>query len=482
MPIKVQMPSMSPTMTEGTITKWYKKEGDAVASGDVLAEIETDKATMELEAVEEGRLARILVPAGSEAVPVNKTIAVLIGEGEGEAEVETALAAEPPPQPAKKAAAEKAAAEKPAAEKVAAEKAAPPSAPAKAPPPAAQPPEVQPAPAPTLSPHPRAKGRAIASPLARRIAKATGLDLARVTGSGPGGRIVKMDVEAAVGRGLPAPTPPPRAAVEVPGLPPFIEIPVTAMRRVIAERLTEAKREQPHFYLTIDCEIDALLKIRADLNRRAGGPGGAGATGTGATGPAESGAGATGAGATGAGDEGAGGEGKLSVNDFIVRAVALALDKVPTANVSWAGDVIRQYARADVAVAVAVDGGLITPIIFDAGRKGLAAISAEMRDLGARARAGKLAPHEFQGGTFTISNLGMYGIREFAAVLNPPQACLLAVGKGESRAVVKDGALAVATVMTVTMSIDHRAVDGATGARFLGVFKGLIEDPLTMLL
>jgi pyruvate dehydrogenase E2 component (dihydrolipoamide acetyltransferase) len=444
MPIKVLMPSMSPTMTEGTVTKWYKKEGDAIAAGDALAEIETDKATMDLEAVDEGRLARILVPARTEGVPVNKAIAVLLEEGEAAAEEAAAGEAAPPvPAPA------------PAPE--------PAPAPAPAPPPEPQPEaKARPAPAPRPTAPPgaaaRRGARLAASPLAKRIARDAGLDLAAIRGTGPRGRIVKTDVEAALARGvatgLPAPFAAPAAVREVPGLPPFAEVPVTSMRKVIAQRLTESKREAPHFYLTIDCEVDSLLKIRAELNSRTRAEGGA---------------------------EPRGGD-KLSVNDFIVRAVALALDKVPAANVSWAGDVLRQYQRADIAVAVAVPGGLVAPVIRDAGRKGLAAIAAGMRDLAARARAGKLVPEEYQGGTFTVSNLGMYGIKEFAAVLNPPQACLLAVGEASPRPVVKDGALSLATVMTCTLSIDHRAVDGATGAEFLAAFKGLIEDPLTMLL
>ncbi len=431
MPIEVLMPALSPTMTEGTLAKWHMKEGDPVASGDIIAEIETDKATMEIEAVEEGILGRILVAEGAEGIAVNTPIALLLEEGEDA----SALDAMPP---AKVDTAPPAAAQVP-----------PPPAAAQAPPPAA--------PAP---PAPRTDGgdRVFASPLARRMARQARLDLGRIAGSGPHGRIVKKDIEAALAGApveappvAPAPSAPPApGAVEAPGAPAFSETPHSAMRKVIARRLVESKRAAPHFYLTVDCEIDALLKVRKELNERS---------------PAE-------------GPEAY----RISVNDFVIRAVALALASVPEANASWTDTAVRRYSAVDVSVAVAVPDGLITPIVRNAEGKGLAAISREMKDLAARAREGKLAPEEYQGGTVSVSNLGMFGIKEFAAVINPPQGCILAVGAGAQRPVVKDGALAVATVMTCTLSIDHRVVDGATGARFLGAFKKLIEDPLTMLL
>ncbi len=431
MPITITMPALSPTMTEGTLAKWHMKEGDAVTSGDIIAESETDKATMEIEAVEEGILGRILVAEGAEGVAVNTPIALLLEEGEDA----SALDATPPA---------KVDTAPPAAVQV-----TPPEAPAQVPPPAA--------------PAPRAPGtdggdRVFASPLARRMARQAGLDLGRIAGSGPHGRIVKKDIEAALAGApveappaAPAPSAPPApGAVEAPGAPAYSEIPHTAMRKVIARRLAESKRDAPHFYLTVDCEIDALLKVRKELNERS---------------PAE-------------GPEAY----RISVNDFVIRAVALALASVPEANASWTDTAVRRYSAVDVSVAVAAPDGLITPIVRNAEGKGLAAISREMKDLAARAREGKLAPEEYQGGTVSVSNLGMFGIKEFAAVINPPQGCILAVGAGAQRPVVKDGALAVATVMTCTLSIDHRVVDGATGARFLGAFKKLIEDPLTMLL
>jgi pyruvate dehydrogenase E2 component (dihydrolipoamide acetyltransferase) len=452
MAIKVRMPSLSPTMTEGKLAKWHKKEGEMVAAGDLLAEIETDKATMELEAVDEGRLARIVVSGETAGVPVNKVIAVLLEEGEDESALQSALAEEEaavpaaPPKPEAKpapppreAAPKPTPAEKPVPEPIAA--AAPPARPA----PAGEAPGSA-APAPAAPP----KGRIPASPLARRMAKEAGLHLTLIQGSGPRGRIVKADVEAAIQKGVPPAAAP--AAVEAPGFAPFVEVPLSLMRKAIAERMMESKRAAPHFYLTVDCEVDSLLDIRQEINSRSGG------------------------------DAEEGGGLQLSVNDFVIRAAALALEQVPAANVSWTGDGLRQYQRADIAVAVAVRGGLVAPVIRDVGRKGLAAISNEMRELAARAREGKLAPEEYQGGTFTVSNLGMYGIKEFAAILNPPQACILAVGRAEQRPVVRRGELAVANVMTCTLSIDHRAVDGAIGAEFLAAFKRLIEYPPTMLL
>ncbi len=434
MPIKILMPALSPTMTEGTLAKWLLQEGAQVASGDVLAEIETDKATMEFEAVDEGTLAKIVVPEGTQGVAVNQVIAVLLEEGEDVSAVEEVLAGTSSAPP-------------PAAEPVSAEApvASPPSTAASTPAPARS----------------NGQGRLFASPLARRMASQAGLDLAQLTGSGPQGRIVKRDIEQALASGLPAKIaapgpapavpalvqpsgPGPRALADLLGVTYRLE-PLTNIRKTIARRLTEAKQTVPHFYLTVDCEIDELLKIRKQLNAR---------------------------------DEGF----KLSVNDFIIRAVALALKKVPAANASFSDEGLLYYEHADIAVAVATPNGLITPVVRAAESKGLAAISAEMKDLAARARDGKLKPEEYQGGGFSLSNLGMYGIKEFAAIINPPQGCILAVGAGEQRPVVKNGNLAVATVMSATLSVDHRVVDGALGAEFLAAFKSLIQDPLAMLL
>jgi pyruvate dehydrogenase E2 component (dihydrolipoamide acetyltransferase) len=427
MPIEILMPALSPTMTEGNLAKWLKKEGEPVKPGDVIAEIETDKATMEVEAVDEGTLGKILVPEGSQGVKVNQTIALLLGEGEDQ----SALAKAPAP----------------AAPKPAAPAAAPQAGPKAAPTP--PPPPPQPAAAPT--PAARDGDRVFASPLARRMAQQAGLDLARINGSGPHGRIVKADVDAALARGLPA-TPvapaakaPPAPPVPVAGLPAFTEVPHSMMRKVIARRLSESKRDAPHFYLTIDCNIDRLLQLRQEINARRE-------------------------------------KDKISVNDFVIKASALALRQVPASNASWTENAVRLYQAADVSVAVATPGGLITPIIRNADSKTLSAISGEMRDLAARARENKLKPEEYQGGTFSVSNLGMYGIREFAAVINPPQGAILAVGAGEQRPIVKDNALAIATMMTATLSVDHRVVDGVIGAEFLAAFKKLIEDPLTMLI
>ncbi len=432
MPIEILMPALSPTMTEGSLAKWLKKEGDEVHSGDVLAEIETDKATMEFEAVDDGRLGKILVPEGAEGIKVNQPIAVLLGEGEDASALDKI--AEKPARPAA------------AATTIAA--------------------EPQPEARPTLRRAGNGDGRIFASPLARRMAQQAGLDLTAITGSGPQGRIVKADIEAALsaGRGAPAPAvappvaqPQPAAApVSAPALskervlalagnPPYTERPLTAMRRVIARRLTESKQTVPHFYLTVDCEIDELLKFRAELNAKSDAY-------------------------------------RISVNDFVIRATALALRQVPAANASWSDEAILLWDTIDIAVAVALDDGLITPIVKNADRKGLAAVANETKDLTARARAGKLKLEEFQGGTFSISNLGMFGVRDFAAVINPPHGGILAVGAGEQRPVVKNGALAIATVMSCTLSCDHRAVDGAVGAQFLAAFKKLVEDPLTMLL
>jgi pyruvate dehydrogenase E2 component (dihydrolipoamide acetyltransferase) len=437
MPIPVTMPALSPTMEEGTLAKWLVKEGQAISAGDVIAEIETDKATMEVEAVDEGTVGRIMVAEGTEGVKVNTVIAVLLEEGEDKG----ALAGfDAGAAPAPKADAKPAPQEHPKA------------APAPTPKPAAQP--VAAAPAPKLA----AVGgsdRIIASPLARRMAAQSGLDLAALSGSGPKGRIVKADIEAALSGGAPVqqaatvtalPQRAPAAPIQ-PGAA-YTEVPNNNMRKVIARRLTESKQQVPHFYLTIDCEIDKLLAMRKELNER------------------------------GAKNEAY----KLSVNDFVIRAAALALKKVPSANASWTDAATLRYDSVDISVAVAVSNGLITPVVHNADQKGLAQISNEMKDLAGRAHEGKLMPEEYQGGTFSISNLGMFGIKEFSAVINPPQGAILAVGMGEQRPVVKDGALSIATVMSCTLSCDHRVVDGAIGAELLQAFKGFIEDPVTMLL
>jgi pyruvate dehydrogenase E2 component (dihydrolipoamide acetyltransferase) len=445
MTINILMPALSPTMTEGTLAKWLVKEGDEVGAGDLLAEIETDKATMEMEAVDEGKVGKLLVAEGTEAVPVNAPIAVLLEEGEDASALEAPAAPAPTPAPT-----------------------APTPTPAPTPAPTAPTPMPAPTPAPTaaapvaLAPAPAAAmgERVFASPLAKRMAKQAGLDLAALKGSGPHGRVVKRDIEAALAGGVPAPAvaaaAPAAAPVAVPGGPSAAQLadllgmtyalqPHSNMRKTIARRLSEAKQTVPHFYLTMDCEIDELLKVRRELNDRAD-------------------------------------ELKISVNDFVIRAAALTLKQVPGANASWDETGILLYEHADVSVAVATPGGLITPIIKAAETKGLAAISAEMRDLAGRAREGKLKPEEYQGGSFSVSNLGMFGVTDFAAIINPPQGCILAVGAGQERPVVKDGALAVATVMSCTLSVDHRVVDGALGAEFLAAFKKLIEYPPAMLL
>ncbi|MPY68486.1 MAG: pyruvate dehydrogenase complex dihydrolipoamide acetyltransferase [Alphaproteobacteria bacterium] len=470
MPIKILMPALSPTMTEGNLAKWLKKEGDEVAPGDVLAEIETDKATMEVEAVDEGILGRIVVPDGSEGVKVNAVIGVILEEGEDSSALENFAADTEPAEKAEKQQEEKKQEKKtpePAAAKparAAAEVSATPLARR-----IAEQGGVDIGTVAGTGGHGRITrsdvekamgggrnggaaapagkgGRIFASPLARRLAAENELDLASIAGSGPEGRIVKTDIEAALAAPAAAPAagpaPQPAAGDE------FDIVPLNTMRKVIAERMTHAKSTVPHFYLTVDCEIDELLKTRKVLNER--------------------------------GEK----EGiKLSVNDFIIRACAAALMEVPKANVGWVGDgTMRQYKKADISVAVALEGGLITPIVRGAESKGLAQISADMKDLAARARDGKLAPEEYQGGSFSVSNLGMFGIKQFDAVINEPQACILAVGAGEQRPVVKDGELRIATVMTCTLSCDHRVVDGATGALLLSAIKRLIEYPAAMLL
>jgi pyruvate dehydrogenase E2 component (dihydrolipoamide acetyltransferase) len=426
MSIDILMPALSPTMEEGTLAKWHVKVGDTVKAGDVIAEIETDKATMEVEAVDEGVVEAILVDAGTENVKVNALIAKLAGEGDS-----------PAPPPARAA---------PAAE---VPKAAAAPAPAAAPQAAA-------------APAAQAGDRVFASPLARRLAQAAGLDLKTVKGSGPHGRVVKADVEAA-GKGgaatakapAAAPTSAPAAAaprqvqsLEQMGIPAgsYDLIPLDGMRKTIARRLTDSFRDVPHFPLTIDLEIDGLLAARAKINSLLEGQGV-----------------------------------KVSVNDIIIKAVAVALKRVPEANASYTPEGIAMHKHADIAVAVAIDGGLITPIVRAAETKGLAQISAEVKDLAARAKAKKLKPEEFQGGTFSVSNLGMFGIKAFASIINEPQGAIMSVGAGEQRPVVKNGQLAVATVMTVTLTCDHRVVDGAIGAKFLAAFKPLIEEPLTLI-
>ena len=427
MATNILMPALSPTMTEGTLARWLKREGDRIVAGDVIAEIETDKATMEVEAVDEGMLTKILVPEGTANVAVNTPIALL----ESDSVVAKPTPVVPPP---------------PAA----------PAAPLVSPPPAPAP-----APAPALAPTP--VPRVAASPLARRLAQAAGMDLSGIVGSGPNGRIVRADIERATAKPAPAPAPAPIAKptpgptpASMPAVPataitaPHKLVPHTTMRRVIARRLAEAKQTVPHFYLTMDIALDKLLALRADLNARS----------------AKEGPGAF----------------KLSVNDLVIKAAAVALRRVPGANASYTEDGTVLYDDVDISVAVAIPDGLITPIIRRADEKGLSAISNEMKDLAARAKAGKLKPEEFQGGGFSISNLGMFGIRQFAAVINPPQGAILAVGAGEKRAVVRDNALAIATQMTCTLSVDHRVIDGALGAEFLGTFRDLIEDPLSLLL
>ena len=413
MAIDILMPALSPTMETGTLAKWTVAVGDAVRSGDVIAEIETDKATMEVEAVDDGILASIMVAEGSEGVAVGTPIGRLAEDGESPDDVAAAPASTAPVAP------------EPAAAPV-----EEPSQPTPAPVPA--PAAVSSAPA----------NRIFASPLARRIAADRGVDLASLSGSGPHGRILRRDVEAA--ETAPAAVRPAVDQAVVQGAS-TLE-PNSQMRRIIASRLQESKQTAPHFYLTVDCEIDALLAARRQMNDQA--------------------------------PEGV----KISVNDLVIRAAAMALIKVPKANASWEGENTRLFTHADIAMAVAVDGGLVTPVIWAAEKKGLAEIASVSRDLATRARDGKLAPEEFTGGSFTISNLGMYGVREFAAVINPPQGAILAVGAGEQRPVVRDGQLAVATMMTVTLSADHRVVDGAVGAEWLQAFKGYVEAPVTMLL
>ena len=442
MSIEILMPALSPTMEEGSLAKWHVKPGDTVKAGNVIAEIETDKATMEVEAVDEGVIEAILVDAGTEGVKVNTPIARLAGEGEA-------------PAPAPRAEAPKADAPK----EVPKAETPPPAAPVQA---AGETGATTKAPAPTpvSAPVSASGDRVMASPLAKRLAQAAGLDLAAVKGTGPHGRVVKADVDAARGK---APSAAPSAA---PGAAPaaaparahqslaqmgipdgtYDLVPLDGMRKTIARRMTDSFRDVPHFPLTIDLEIDGLLAARSKINAMLEKDGV-----------------------------------KVSVNDLVLKAVAVALTRVPEANASYSPEGLAMHHHADIAMAVAIDGGLITPIIRKADTKGLAQIATEAKDLAARARDRKLKPEEFQGGTFSVSNLGMMGIKSFASIINEPQGCIMSVGAGEQRPVVKGGQLAVATVMTVTLTCDHRVVDGAIGARFLQVFKSLIEDPLTMI-
>jgi pyruvate dehydrogenase E2 component (dihydrolipoamide acetyltransferase) len=450
MPVNILMPALSPTMEKGNLAKWLKKEGDKVKSGDVIAEIETDKATMEVEAVDEGTLAKILVPEGTQDVAVNDVIAVLAGEGE---DVKAAGASAPAKSDAKPAPkAEAAPAAKPAAAPAAKEE------PAKAPAAAAP----APAPAKESAPQANGHGRIFSSPLARRLAKEAGIELGRINGSGPHGRVIARDVEEAKsGKGLKAPAAVPAAPSIAPSMSDkqilalfpagsYQVVPHDGMRRTIAQRLTASVQTVPHFYLTIDCDIGKLLAAREEIN------------------------------ATAPKDKEKKPLYKLSVNDFVIKAMAVALQRIPDCNVSWTEGGMLKHKHSDVGVAVAMPGGLITPIIRSAETKSLSTISAEMKDFAVRARGRKLKPEEYQGGTTAISNLGMYGIKDFTAVINPPHATILAVGTSEERAVVRNGKIEIANIMSVTLSCDHRAVDGALGAELIGAFKMLIENPVMM--
>ena len=451
MATNILMPALSPTMTEGTLARWLKREGDAIRSGDVLAEIETDKATMEVEAVDEGVLTRIVVPDGTAGVAVNATIGVLDGDGsEVQASPPVMAAAAPTasapvsngqvgaPISTDRTGTDRAGTDRAGTDQIGA------------------PPVLQ---ATAASKH----CRVFASPLARRLAKQGGIDLAAVTGTGPNGRIIRVDIEQfrakpATAAAIPAPVPVAAAAATArPAAPPVVTaaisaphtlVPNSTMRRVIAKRLTESHQSVPTFYVTMDIELDALMELRAKLNARA---------------PKEGGY-------------------KLSVNDFVVKACALALRQVPAINASFTEAAIAQYTDVDISVAVSIPDGLITPIVRQADRMGLAQISSTVKDLAARAKSGKLKPEEFQGGGFSVSNLGMFGVQSFTAIINPPQAAILAVGAGTQRPVVRGGQLTVATVMTCTLSVDHRVADGATGAQWMAAFKALLEDPLGLLI
>jgi pyruvate dehydrogenase E2 component (dihydrolipoamide acetyltransferase) len=466
MPINILMPALSPTMEKGNLAKWLKKEGEAVKTGDVIAEIETDKATMEYEAVDDGVMAKIVVPEGTSDVPVNQLIAVLAQEGEdpkaaAAAAKQSGPAARSPSSPPSP----------PRGEGAAEQARAPSSAPvAKSP----SEPQAPRAPSPQRGEGggegPRTNGqganRVFSSPLARRLAKDAGIDIGRIAGSGPHGRVIARDVAVAKeGKGLRAPSAAP-APAGAPAIAPSLSdqqiralyqqgsyelVPHDGMRRTIAQRLTASVQTIPHFYLTIDCDIGKLVAAREQIN------------------------------ASAPKDKDGKTTYKLSVNDFVIKALALALQRVPDANVSWTEAGMLKHKHSDIGVAVALPAGLITPIIRNAETKSLSAISNEMKDLAARARARKLKPQEYQGGTSSVSNLGMYGIKDFTAVINPPQSTILAVGTGEERAVVRNGKIEAAQIMSVTMSCDHRSVDGALGAQLIGAFKALIENPVMML-
>jgi len=428
MPIQILMPALSPTMSEGTIANWVKAEGDDISSGDVLCEIETDKATMEVEAIDDGVLGKILIAGGTEGVAVNTPIAIILEEGEDASamgDIDTTApvpaAADAPPEPV--------------------------AEPAPA------------APAPAAAPPPTATGkRVFASPLAKRLAQQNSLDVALIGGSGPHGRVIRRDIEAALasgnGKAAPvvaaaiAPTTPALAADDpvMAYMPEYEAMPNSSMRKIIATRLTGSARDIPHFNVTVDVEIDELLRVRKQLNSRDGA------------------------------------DYKISVNDFIIKAVALTLKLQPDCNVTYTDEAILKFKRQDVAMAVAIDGGLITPIIHDAGNKGLRAISDTAKELAEKARHGKLVPEEFQGGTFTVSNLGMFGVKSFNSIINPPQGGILSVGAGDQRAVVKNGALTIATMMTLTLAVDHRCIDGATAATFTKELKGILEAPSLLML
>ena len=451
MPINILMPALSPTMEKGNLAKWLKKEGDKVKSGDVIAEIETDKATMEVEAVDEGTIAKILVPEGTQDVAVNDVIAVLAGDGE---DVKSAGAGAASAAPKAAPATQAAAAAKPATSPPVA------SAPKPAAPAVAGTAPQAAAPAAQTNGH----ARIFSSPLARRLAKEAGIDVARINGSGPHGRVIARDVaEAKSGKGLKAPAATPAGA---PAIAPAMSdkqilalfepgsyeiVPHDGMRRTIAQRLTAAVQTIPHYYLTMDCDVGKLLAAREEINAAA---------------PK---------------DKEKKPLYKLSVNDFVIKAMAIALQRIPDCNVSWTESGMLKHKHSDIGVAVAMPGGLITPIIRQAETKALAAISSQMKDFAARARARKLKPDEYQGGTTAISNLGMYGIRDFTAVINPPHATILAVGTSEERAVVRQGKIEAAQIMSVTLSCDHRAIDGALGAELIGAFKMLIENPVMMM-
>lgn len=444
MPIKILMPALSPTMTEGKLAKWLVKEGDDVESGDVMAEIETDKATMEVEAVDEGKIGKIIVAEGTDGVAVNAVIALLLEDGEDASALDGADTASSGGGEAK------------------AEAAPAPAEASASPSPAAVPAQAAPAgPAPTSS----GGDRIFSSPLARRLAKMEGIDISQVSGSGPHGRVVKRDIDKAVTEGTgkasasganAAPAAAPAAAAATPPagidaamlslLPEYEAVENSGMRKTIAKRLTASARDIPHFNVSADIELDALMALRKELNGR----------------------------------EGA--DYKISVNDFVIKAVALALKRQPDCNVSYTDNAILRFNRADISMAVAVEGGLITPIIKDAGGKGLATISAEAKELAGKAREGKLQPQEYQGGTFSISNLGMFGVSSFNSIINAPQGGILSVGAGQQRPVVKDGALSIATVMTITLAVDHRCIDGAAAAAFVKELRGILEDPLQLML